>query len=135
MIRTKRFFLLIPSKLHHDWYWTVIGYEWGAPTWLGYYSPDDNAQNLIAGAYSRFAGSFKDTPAYNYDPMNDAVYPVRGGMEGTLCSTYLFVSFVTKKASLIPNRRLGIRRFLRQKSCGTMYTHRVWWLFQNSNII
>lgn len=58
-----------------------IGYEWGAPSWLGYFSPDDIAQNLIAGAYSRFAGSFKRTPAYNYDPMNDAVYPVRGGME------------------------------------------------------
>jgi Zinc carboxypeptidase len=58
-----------------------IGYEWGAPTWLGFFSPDDVAQGLIAGAYSRFAGAFKETPAYHYDPMNDAVYPVRGGME------------------------------------------------------
>jgi Zinc carboxypeptidase len=58
-----------------------IGYEWGAPSWKGYDSPDDTAQTAIGKAYSMYAGSWKGTPNYAYGSMNDGVYPVRGGME------------------------------------------------------
>lgn len=59
----------------------VIGYEWGAPTYGGKESPDDVAQNRIAAAYSQFAGGWTGTKSYEFGPMNDLVYPVRGGME------------------------------------------------------
>ena len=59
----------------------VVGYEWGAPTWLGSLSPDDVAQNQIAAAYSRFGGGWSHKPPYKYGTMNDLVYFVRGGME------------------------------------------------------
>lgn len=59
----------------------AIGYEWGAPSWEGFKSPDDVAQGQIAHAYSRFAGGWAGTPLYEFAPMNDDVYPVRGGME------------------------------------------------------
>jgi len=65
----------------------VVGYEWGAPSFWGtdnnnnYASPNDTAQSLIAGAYSRFAGGWSSTPPYKYGSMNDLVYPVDGGME------------------------------------------------------
>lgn len=59
----------------------AIGYEWGAPTWKSKKSPDDLAQQEIADAYSRYAGGWFGTRNYQYGPMNDLVYPVRGGME------------------------------------------------------
>ena len=63
----------------------VIGYEWGAPTYLNYLSPDDTAQAEIAAAYSRYGGAFKSSPAYKYGTMNDEVYFVRGGFEDWAC--------------------------------------------------
>ena len=59
----------------------VVGYEWGAPTYKGGLSPDDVAQSQIGNAYSRFGGGFATSRPYNTGPMNDVVYPVRGGME------------------------------------------------------
>ena len=59
----------------------VVGYEWGAPTWLGHYSPDHTAQDSIASAYSRYGGGWSKSKPYNYGTMNDLVYYVRGGME------------------------------------------------------
>jgi hypothetical protein len=60
----------------------VIGYEWGAPTWLGKGpSPDDTAQAQIATAYADFAGRWTTTQPYEHGTMNDLVYPVNGGME------------------------------------------------------
>ena len=59
----------------------VVGYEWGAPTWDGYASPDDVAQEGIGAAYSRFGGGFSGTPAYPFGNMNQMVYAVNGGME------------------------------------------------------
>lgn len=59
----------------------VIGYEWGAPTYSDYLSPDDTAQKEISAGYSRFAGRFGDTPSYQTGTMNEKVYPVKGGME------------------------------------------------------
>jgi hypothetical protein len=67
----------------------VIGYEWGAPTYLNYLSPDDTAQAEIASAYSRFGGSFSVSPAYKYGTMNDEVYFVRGGFEDWACKQLL----------------------------------------------
>eukprot|EP00980_Cylindrotheca_fusiformis_P022569 scaffold9441_cov101-Cylindrotheca_fusiformis.AAC.1 len=60
-----------------------IGYEWGAPTWDGYTSPDDVAQNRIAEAYSIYGrrGPSNNLNYYPYGPMNSLMYPVRGGME------------------------------------------------------
>lgn len=59
----------------------VIGYEWGATTYLGSTSPDDVAQVEISNGYSRYAGSFKGTRPYITGTMNDLVYDVQGGME------------------------------------------------------
>ena len=59
----------------------VIGYEWGAPSWLNHFSPDDEAQNQIAAAYSRFGGGWSTSKPYQYGTMNDLVYYVRGGFE------------------------------------------------------
>ena len=59
----------------------AITYEWGAPTYLKYMSPDDEAQSQIAQGYKRFAGKFAGTPDYKVGTMNDVVYYVRGGME------------------------------------------------------
>ena len=56
----------------------VVGYEWGAPTWLGHLSPDDEAEKTIAAAYSQYGGGFKNSKPYNYGTMNDLVYYVRG---------------------------------------------------------
>lgn len=36
----------------------VVGYEWGAPTWLNHLSPDHVGQDVIAAAYSRFGGGW-----------------------------------------------------------------------------
>ncbi|KAL3782399.1 hypothetical protein HJC23_005447 [Cyclotella cryptica] len=59
----------------------VIGYEWGAPTYLNKDAPDAVAQDTIANAYSRYANGFPHHSAYDYGTMNDKVYYVRGGME------------------------------------------------------
>lgn len=59
----------------------VVGYEWGAPTWLNHWSPDDIAQETIASAYSRYGGGWSKSKPYQYGTMNDLVYYVRGGME------------------------------------------------------
>jgi hypothetical protein len=59
----------------------VVGYEWGAPSWLQHDSPDDKAQALIASAYSHYAGGFAGTKPYESGSMNSLVYPVNGGME------------------------------------------------------
>lgn len=59
----------------------VVGYEWGAPTWLEHLSPDDQGQSVIGAAYSKYGGNFKTSPAYKYGTMNDLVYFVRGGFE------------------------------------------------------
>jgi len=59
----------------------VIGYEWGAPTYLHKDAPDAIAQNDIASAYSRYANGFHGHVPYDYGTMNDKVYYVRGGME------------------------------------------------------
>lgn len=59
----------------------VVAYEWGAPTWLNHFSPDDIAQEVIASAYSRYGGGWNASKPYEYGTMNDLVYYVRGGME------------------------------------------------------
>jgi hypothetical protein len=59
----------------------VIGFEWGAPTYLNKDAPDAVAQETIAGAYSRYANGFPNHVAYDYGTMNEKVYYVRGGME------------------------------------------------------
>ncbi|KAL7534566.1 hypothetical protein ACHAXR_005959, partial [Thalassiosira sp. AJA248-18] len=59
----------------------VIGYEWGAPTYLHKDAPDAIAQHTIAGAYSRYANGFSGHAPYDFGTMNDKVYYVRGGME------------------------------------------------------
>ena len=59
----------------------VIGYEWGAPTYLNKDAPDAIAQDTIAEGYSRYANGFPSHRAYDYGTMNDKVYYVRGGME------------------------------------------------------
>ena len=59
----------------------VLAYEWGAPSHGEGLSPDDVAQAHIAGALSRFGGSFDSSVSYRHGTMNDLVYPVRGGFE------------------------------------------------------
>eukprot|EP00574_Skeletonema_japonicum_P013189 CAMPEP_0201720334 /NCGR_PEP_ID=MMETSP0593-20130828/5324_1 /ASSEMBLY_ACC=CAM_ASM_000672 /TAXON_ID=267983 /ORGANISM="Skeletonema japonicum, Strain CCMP2506" /LENGTH=831 /DNA_ID=CAMNT_0048210967 /DNA_START=24 /DNA_END=2516 /DNA_ORIENTATION=+ len=59
----------------------VIGYEWGAPTYLNMDAPDALAQNQIASAYSRYSNGFPGHVPYDFGTMNDKVYYVRGGME------------------------------------------------------
>jgi len=59
----------------------VVAYEWGAPTYYRKDSPGQNAQEQIAGAYSRYANGFRNHVAYDFGTMNDKVYYVRGGME------------------------------------------------------
>jgi Zinc carboxypeptidase len=59
----------------------VVAYEWGAPSWVDHYSPDDEAQSQVAAAYSRFGGGWSTSKPYAYGTMNDMVYYVRGGME------------------------------------------------------
>jgi hypothetical protein len=47
----------------------VIGYEWGAPSYVDQHvSPDDTAQHDIAEYYSKFAGGFTGTPPYAVGP-------------------------------------------------------------------
>jgi hypothetical protein len=59
----------------------VVGYEWGAPSWLNHLAPDDAAQQQIGAAYSRYGGGWSKSKPYKYGTMNDLVYYVRGGME------------------------------------------------------
>lgn len=49
----------------------VVGYEWGAPTYLGKLSPDDVAQASIGSAYSSYGGGWSASEAYAYGTMND----------------------------------------------------------------
>lgn len=56
----------------------VVGYEWGAPTWLNHLSPDDEAEKTIGAAYSQYGGGFKQSKPYDFGTMNDLVYYVRG---------------------------------------------------------
>jgi hypothetical protein len=62
----------------------AIAYEWGTMSANGdaaaRVSPDDTAQQAMGSVLSAFAGAFpKDR--YPHKRINDAVYPVRGGME------------------------------------------------------
>lgn len=59
----------------------VIAYEWGAPSFLHKWSPDDAAQAAIAHSYSQYGGGWSQSHAYDTGTMNDKVYYVRGGME------------------------------------------------------
>jgi hypothetical protein len=59
----------------------VIGYEWGAPTYLHKDSPDEIAQHAIAQAYSNYGAGWSHSSQYDYGNMNDKVYYVRGGFE------------------------------------------------------
>jgi hypothetical protein len=59
----------------------IVAYEWGAPSYDKFDSPDDVAQSQIAAAYSRYAGGFKGTVPYQTGAMNLLVYAVQGGME------------------------------------------------------
>jgi hypothetical protein len=59
----------------------VVGYEWGAPSWLNHLAPDDEAQQQIGSGYSRYGGGWSKSRPYPYGTMNDLVYYVRGGME------------------------------------------------------
>jgi hypothetical protein len=56
----------------------VVSYEWGAPTYMGHLSPDDEAEKTIAAAYSHYGGGFKTSKPYEFGTMNDLVYYVRG---------------------------------------------------------
>lgn len=65
----------------------AIGYEWGAPSYRKYLSPDDVAQAQIAEGYSRYAGTYASYNSvggnkknyYPFGSMNELVYPVNGG--------------------------------------------------------
>ena len=59
----------------------VIAYEWGAPSFLHDWSPDDAAQGAIAHAYSKYGAGWAQSQPYDVGTMNDKVYYVRGGME------------------------------------------------------
>jgi len=59
----------------------VIGYEWGAPTYLHSDSPDDIAQHDIAQAFSKYGAGWDHSQPYDFGNMNDKVYYVRGGFE------------------------------------------------------
>ena len=60
----------------------MVAYEWGAPSWYGHLSPDDEAQSAIGGGFSRYGGGWSSYHhPYDYGTMNDLLYWVRGGME------------------------------------------------------
>jgi hypothetical protein len=59
----------------------VIGYEWGAPSFLYHWSPDDAAQAAVAHSYSKYGAGWPQSQPYDVGTMNDKVYYVRGGME------------------------------------------------------
>ena len=59
----------------------VIGYEWGADSFIGVRSPDDEAQCQLAAAYSNYGGGWEGVEAYPIAPMDHIVYTVKGGME------------------------------------------------------
>ena len=59
----------------------VVGYEWGAPSWLNHLAPDHEAQSQIGAGYSQYGGGWLKSRPYEYGTMNDLVYYVRGGME------------------------------------------------------
>ena len=53
----------------------VVGYEWGAPHWLGKLSPDDVAQVSVGSAYSNYGGGWSASKAYAHGTMNDLGKP------------------------------------------------------------
>jgi hypothetical protein len=59
----------------------MIGYEWGADSYAGVVSPDDEAQNQIATAYSHYGGGWSQSAPYLVGPMDQIIYTVKGGME------------------------------------------------------
>jgi hypothetical protein len=66
----------------------VVGYEWGAPSWLDRFAPDDEAQSQIGAGYSQYGGGWPKSRPYKYGTMNDLVYYVRGGMEDCMYRSY-----------------------------------------------
>jgi hypothetical protein len=59
----------------------MIGYEWGADSYVGVLSPDNEAQNQIATAYSAYGGGWSESAPYLVGPMDQILYTVEGGME------------------------------------------------------
>ena len=59
----------------------LIGYEWGADSFQGTLSPDDEAQKQIANAYSNYGGGWSGSGPYPFGPMDQIIYTVKGGME------------------------------------------------------
>ena len=107
----------------------VIGYEWGAPTYLNYNAPDALAQEQIANAYSRYSNGFHGHSAYDYGTMNDKVYYVRG-VSIYFCSSSIVPSRITDIFFyyIIGNGRLGLCRVMGSRSCRTMYPNHIWWI-------
>jgi hypothetical protein len=59
----------------------LIGYEWGADSFRGVLSPDDEAQNVIASSLSNYGGGWNGVSDYSFGPMDRIIYTVTGGME------------------------------------------------------
>ena len=57
----------------------LLGYEWGAPTFQGSRSPDDESQNQIAAAYSRYGGRWSGTSLYPYGRMQFLEFVISKG--------------------------------------------------------
>jgi hypothetical protein len=73
----------------------VVGYEWGAPTWMGSLSPDDTAQSSIGSAYSRYGGGWSASEPYDFGTMNDlGTHACVYGFIGNFVVPYPFVSLL-----------------------------------------
>ena len=72
----------------------VVAYEWGAPTWLDHFSPDDEAQSQIAAAYSRFGGGWSTSKPYNIGTMVRDSDGVRIGSHFAIFLIEIVVVFV-----------------------------------------
>ena len=59
----------------------LIGYEWGADSYRGRLSPDDEAQNVISSSLSHYGGGWNGVSEYPFGPMDRIIYTVTGGME------------------------------------------------------
>jgi hypothetical protein len=59
----------------------LIGYEWGADSFRGVLSPDDEAQNVIASSLCHYGGGWNGVSDYPFGPMDRIIYTVTGGME------------------------------------------------------
>jgi hypothetical protein len=77
----------------------VVGYEWGAPSFLNMWSPDDAAQAAIARSYSTYGAGWARSKPYDVGTMNDKVYFVRGGMEVS-CTILLYLLQTVQSDSL-----------------------------------